>query len=127
MKRRVLLFATVAVSTPLCGCSELSSEPEGEGTEVEVIPTNSTEKRIDLDVAIFSKDGDTLLEHSYSLPAGHSDESQGVENRVGHVEVSLDGGDVVRHDYSPDLDVSCEGEDVQIWVQPDGIEFAYSC
>ena len=73
-------------------------------------------------------DGSLLLDHTYTLPGGKGDESKGVENRVSHLVVSLDGENDIRHEYAPDVG-NCprEGEDVQILVEPDGISFAYSC
>lgn len=133
MNRRALLYVTgtASLSLSLCGCLGVGGG-EGEGTEVEIIPSNSRDERIRLDVTVGAKDGTMLLEHSYSLAPGHASESQGVENRVGYVEVSLDDGNVVRHEYNPTFSSSgfeChrDGEDVQIIVQPSGIEFTYSC
>jgi hypothetical protein len=131
MNRRALLYAAGAASVGLCGCLGVGGR-EGEGTEVEIIPSNSLDERIRLDVTVGAKDGTVLLDHSYSLAPGHASESQGVENRVGYVEVSLNGGNVVRHEYDPTFSSSgfeChrDGEDVQINVTPNGINFTYSC
>lgn len=128
MKRRALLSTALGSSTVISGCLGIGGERAGEGTTVEIIPSNSTERQISLDVAVYSTDGSLLLDHSYSLPAGHSDESLGVENRVDYLVVSLDGEDEIRHEYDPDVDIcSRDGEDVQIIVEPEGITFAYSC
>lgn len=128
VKRRALLSAALGSSLLVPGCLGPLGGPEGEGTTVEIVPTNTTDERIALDVAVYARDGTSLLDHSYSLPAGHSDESRGVENRVDHLVVSLNGGEAVRHEYRPDVDAcSRDGEDVVIVVEPDGISFAYSC
>jgi len=112
----------------MAGCLDLGGKQRGEGTTVEIIPSNNTNQQISLDVTVYAADGSLLLEHSYSIPAGHSDESQGVENRVDHLVVSLNGGEPVRHEYDPDVDIcSRDGEDVQIIVESEGITFAYSC
>jgi len=128
VKRRALLSAVFGSTVVASGCLGVGSERDGEGTTVEIIPTNGTDRRLSLDVAVYATDGSLLLDHSYSLPAGHSDESQGVEDRVSHLLVSRTGGDGVRHGYDPDVEIcSREGEDVQIMVEPRGITFAYSC
>lgn len=112
----------------ISGCLGPDGEQSGEGTTVEIIATNRTNQRISLSVAVYAEDGPLLLDHSYSLPEGHSDESQGVENRVDNLVVSRSGGDEIRHEYEPDVDIcSRDGEDVQIIVEPDDIRFAYSC
>lgn len=112
----------------MSGCLGAPGEQGGEGTTVELIPSNNTNQQISLNVAVYSTDSFLLFDHTYSLAAGHSDESQGVENRVDHLVVSLDGGDQMRHEYDPDVDIcSRDGEDVQIIVELEGITFAYSC
>ena len=95
---------------------------------VETIPSNNTDQRISLDVAVYAIDSSLILDHTYSLPAGHTSESQDVENRVDHLVVSLDGGGRVIHEYDPGIDI-CErdGEDVQIMIESEGIRFVYSC
>lgn len=126
VKRRALL-ATALGSSLLTGCLE-TGEASGEGTTVEIIPTNDTDNRISLDVAVYATDGSLLLDHTYSLQAGHSDESQGVEDDVDHLLVSVDGGEQIRYEYDPDVEIcSHDGEDVQIMVDPEGVSFAYSC
>jgi len=127
MQRRALLSSVFSGGVLMAGCLGVGEE-QGEGTTVEIIPRNHTAQQIALDVAVYARDDSLLLEHSYSLPAGHSDESQGVENRVSHLFVSLNGGDQRRHEYAPDVDIcSRDGEDVQIIVESDGLNFAYSC
>jgi hypothetical protein len=110
------------------GCLNSDEEQNGEGTTVEIIPNNRTDHQISLDVTVYATDGSLLLDHSYSLPAEHSDESRGVENRVDYLTVSVDDRDRLRHTYDPDIDIcSRDGEDVQILVERDDITFAYSC
>lgn len=112
----------------MSGCLSLGGEQGGEGTTVEIIPTNSTNQEISLDVAVYATDGSLLLDHTYSLDAGHADESQGVENRVDYIIVSLNGGEQLRHEYDPDVEIcSRDGEDVQIRVEPGDITVTYSC
>lgn len=130
MKRRTLLSTGIGSSIFTCGCLNAGGVRErgGEGTTVEIIPSNHTDQQISLDVGVYATDSSLLLDHTYSLPAGHADESQGVENRVDHLVVSLNGRDQVRHQYSPDFDgCARDDEDVQIIVEPEGITFAYSC
>lgn len=128
MKRRALLSTCLCSNLVMAGCLDVGGEQSGEGTTVEIIPSNNTNQQISLDVTVYSADDSLLLEHSYSISAGHSDESQGVENRVDHLVVSLNGGEPVRHEYDPDVDIcSRDGEDVQIIVESEGITFAYSC
>ena len=128
MKRRALLSTFLGSSILMSGCLGVVGEQGGEGTTVEIIPSNNTNQQIVLDVAVYATDGSLLLDHSYSLPAGHADESQSAQNRVDHLVVSLNGGDQVRHEYDPDVDICTrDGEDVQIIVEPEGITFAYSC
>ena len=128
MKRRALLSAALGSGLVTSGCLGIGGASTGEGTTVEIIPTNLTSHRVSLDVAVYATDGSLLLDHSYSLPAGHSDESRGVEDRVDHLVVSLDGGDRTEHEYDPDIDIcSRGGEDVQILIDPDGVRFEYSC
>lgn len=128
MKRRALLSTALCSSIIVSGCLTIGGEQGGEGTTVEIIPSNNTDHRISLDVAVYATDGSLLLDHSYSLPAGHSDESQGVEDRVDHVVVSRTGRNQLKHEYDPDVGIcSGDGEDVQIMVDPEDITFAYSC
>lgn len=128
MQRRALLSTALGSSVVLSGCFGIGETRDGEGTTVEIVPTNKTSRRIALDVAVYATDSSLLLDHSYSLPAGHADESQGVENRVDYLVVSLDGGEGIRHEYDPDLNIcSRDGEDVQIAVEPEGLRFTYSC
>ncbi len=128
MKRRALLSTALGCSPILTGCLGFDREQSGEGTTVEIIPRNHTNQQVSLSVAVYATDGSLLLDHTYSLPGGHGDESQGVENRVDHLIVSRDGGDEIRHEYEPDVDnCSRDGEDVQILVEPEDIWFAYSC
>ncbi|WP_154020996.1 hypothetical protein [Haloarcula sp. CBA1127] len=130
MKRRALLSTALGCSLTITGCLGLDGERSGEGTTVEIIPRNHTDQQVSLSVAVYARDGSLLLDHSYSLSAGHGDESQGVENRVDHLVVSRDGRDEIRHEYEPagdDLLCSHDGEDVQILVEPEDIRFAYSC
>lgn len=127
MKRRALLATALGSSLIVSGCFA-GGKQSGEGTTVEIIPSNTTDRRVALDVAVYATDGSLLLDHSYSLPAGHSDESQGVENRVGHIVAAVNGETQRRHEYDPDVDIcSRDGEDVQVIVDSDGISFAYSC
>lgn len=128
VNRRAFLSAALGSSLIVSGCLGVGEDQSGEGTTIEIIPSNNTARQITLDVAVYATDGSLLLDHSYSLPAGHADESQGVENRVDYLVVSLTGGDRMRHEYDPDVDTcSRDGEDVQIMVEPEGITFAYSC
>ena len=128
MKRRALLTTALGSSLVTAGCLGVGDGPAGEGTTVEIIPTNDTDQEISLDVAVYATDGSLLLDHSYSVAPEHSDESQGVENRVDYLVVTLNGETQTRHEYDPDVDIcSRDGEDVQIMVMPEGISFAYSC
>ncbi|NHN61219.1 MULTISPECIES: hypothetical protein [Halorussus] len=128
MKRRAFLSTALGSSLIISGCLGVGGGQSGEGTTVEIIPTNNTNQQITLDVAVYATDSSLLLDHSYSLLPEHADESQGVENRVDHLVVSLNGGDQIRHEYDPDVDIcSRDGEDVQIVIKPEGITFAYSC
>ena len=126
MKRRALLSTALWSSIIVPGCLDVKGG--GEGTTVEIIPSNTTDRQISLNVAVYATDGALLLDHTYALPAGHSDESQGVDDRVDHLVVSLNGGDQIKHEYDPDVDTcSRAGEDVQIVVKPEDISFTYSC
>ena len=128
MKRRALLSTCLCSNIIMAGCLHIGGKQGGEGATVELIPTNNTDQRISLDVTVYAADDSLLREHSYSIPAGHSDESQGVENRVDHLVVSLNGREPVRHEYDPDVDIcSRDGEDIQIIVESEAITFAYSC
>lgn len=128
MKRRALLSTALGSTIVVSGCLGVDGGQEGEGTTVEIIPRNHTDREISLQVAVYAMDGSLLLDHTYILPGGKGDESKGVDNRVSHLVVSLDGEDDIRHEYTPDVDnCSQEGEDVQILVEPEGISFAYSC
>ncbi|MFC7216285.1 hypothetical protein ACFQO4_19690 [Saliphagus sp. GCM10025334] len=128
MKRRSLLSTALGSSIVISGCLGVGGEQSGEGTIVEIIPSNNTDQQISLEIAVYATDDSLLLDHSYSLPAGHSDESRGVEDRVDHLVVSLNGEDEIRHEYDPDVDIcSRDGEDVQIIIESEGITFPYSC
>jgi hypothetical protein len=128
MKRRAILSTALGSCVLIPGCLSVGGGREGEGTTVEIIPTNSTNQEISLDVAVYATDGSLLLDHTYSLGAGHTDESQGVDDRVDYLMVSLNGGERLRHEYDPDVGIcSRDGEDVQIRVEPEEITFTYSC
>ncbi len=128
MRRRALLSTALGSSPIISGCLGVGGKQGGEGTTVEIIPTNQTNQQITLNVAVYATDSSLLLDHSYSLPPEHANESQDVKNRVDHLVVSLNGGDQIRHEYDPDVDICLrDGEDVQIIVKPEGISFAYSC
>ena len=125
--RALLASLSSATSTiPLSACLDTAGA-EGEGTTVEIIPTNLTTEEVTLSVAVYSTTSERLLDHTYSLPPEHSDESQGVMDDVGYLTVSTGSREEVRHEYDPSLDIDCEGEDVQIMVTAERIEFAYSC
>lgn len=128
MQRRALLVSVSGASStlPLSGCLGTSGG-EGEGTTVEIIPTNETAEAVTLGVTVYSTTGELLLEHTYRLPPDHTDESQGVPDDVAHLTVSTERHGELRHEYDPNLDIDCEGEDVQIMVTGTGIEWAYSC
>ena len=126
MNRRRLLRTAAAAGTlaALAGCSNAR---EGEGSEVEIIPTNATDERREVTVEVESTDGTLLLNHTYDMEPGTSDESRGVEDDVAAVRASSPGIGEASTEYAPDVDCSRPGEDVQIRVAPDGITFAYSC
>jgi hypothetical protein len=126
MQRRALLTAALGSTLVTAGCLGVD-ETEGEGTTVEIIPSNRTSQQVTLDVEVYATDGSLLLEHTYSIQPGHADESQGVEDRVDYLLVTLNG-ETTRHEYDPDIDIcSRAGEDVQLLVGADGLSFEYSC
>lgn len=128
MKRRTLLSTIFGSSVLVSGCLSIDGVQDGEGTTVEIIPRNSTDEAVSLNVAVYATEGSLLLDHTYSLEAGVADESKGVENRVDHLIVSLNGGEQRKHEYDPDVDIcSRDGEDVQIRVESEGVTFTYSC
>ncbi|TQQ80112.1 hypothetical protein [Halonotius roseus] len=128
MKRRALLSTALGTTIVTFGCLGVGRGQDGEGTTVEIIPRNHTDQEVSLQVAVYAMDGSLLLDHTYVLPGGQGDESKGVENRVDHLVVSIDGGSKRRHEYAPNtINCSRDGEDVQILVESDGISFAYSC
>jgi hypothetical protein len=125
--RRTLLGSAVSLSLgALAGCV---SAPAGEGNEVEIIPSNETDERRQVTVEVEATDGTLLLNHTYDMEPGTSDESRGVENDVASVRASSPGvGEAsTEYDSDPDLDCPNDAEDVQIRVAPDGITFAYTC
>lgn len=128
MKRRTLLFTVLGSSVLVSGCLSVGGEQDGEGTAVEIIPTNSTDEEVSLDVAVCATDDSLVLDHTYSLEAGHANESKDVENRVDYLIVSLNGGKQLGHEYDPDAGIcSRDGEDVQIRVESEGVTFTYTC
>lgn len=128
MRRRALLhtLGTSSLAAFCAGCLGATGQ-SGEGTTVEIIPNNRTDEEVTVDVSVYSTDGTQLLEHTYTLRPGHSDESQGVRNDVGYVTVSTTQHGRVRHEYDPDAGLDCDGQDVQILVNEDAIDFAYTC
>lgn len=125
MKRRHLLRSAASLSAlgALAGCS---SARQGEGNEVEILPANATDERREVTVEIGSTEGSLLLNHTYDMEPGTSDESRGVEDDVAAVRASSPGIGEASTEYDPDVDCSRPGEDVQIRVAPDGISFSYS-
>lgn len=124
MYRRTLLGSAVSLSLgALAGCV---SAPEGEGNEVEIIPSNETDERRQVTVEVASTEGTLLLNHTYELDPDETDESRGVEDDVASVSVRVPGIGEASTEYDPDVDCG-GGEDVGIRVLPDGIEFYYSC
>jgi hypothetical protein len=125
VKRRRLLGSAASL-VALAGCSSDPSGPSGEGTEVEIIPSNQTDERREVTVEVEATDGTLLLNHTYDMDPGTSDESRGVEDDVAAVRASSPGVGEASTEYDPDVDCG-GGEDVQIRVAPEGITFAYSC
>lgn len=128
MKRRALLSTALGSGVLLSGCLRVGGEQGGEGTTVEIIPSNATDQDISLTVAVYATDGSLLLDHTYSIDAGQTASSQSVEDRVDHLLVSPNDGEQLRHEYAPDVEIcSRDGEDVQIIFEPEEITFAYTC
>ena len=124
-RRRLLRSAaSSAALLTLAGCA---GGPGGEGSEVEIIPSNRTDERREVTVEVESTEGTLLLNHTYDMEPGTSDESRGVEDDVARVRASSPGIGEASTEYDPDVDCSNPGEDVQILVGPDDISFAYSC
>ncbi len=93
---------------------------------MEILPANATDERREVTVEIGSTEGSLLLNHTYDMEPGTSDESRGVEDDVAAVRASSPGIGEASTEYDPDVDCSRPGEDVQIRVAPDGISFSYS-
>jgi hypothetical protein len=131
VRRRQFLGSAASLATlaTLAGCSGGPDGPAGEGTEVEIIPSNRTEERREVTVEVEATDGTLLLNHTYDMEPGTSDESRGVEDDVARVRASSPGLGEASTEYAPDPDLGCsrDGEDVQILVGPDDITFAYTC
>jgi hypothetical protein len=81
LQRRARLSAVLSSSVVLSGCLDTGVGQGGEGTIVEISPVDRTNHQIALEVAVDATDDSLLLAHSSDLPAGHSDGSQGVEDR----------------------------------------------
>ena len=120
------MLGSVATVGTLAGCV---SAPAGEGREVEIVPSNETEERREVTVEVEATDGTLLLNHTYDMEPGTSDESRGVEDDVASVRVRSPGIGEASTEYDPDPELDCPngGEDVQIRVAPGGISFSYSC
>ncbi|MFC6973969.1 hypothetical protein ACFQL1_03675 [Halomicroarcula sp. GCM10025709] len=120
-------FLAAVGAGAVAGCAGIDSGPEGEGDTVEIIPVNESEDPVTLAVRVEDADGEALMSRVYDLPAGHADESEGVDTPPATVVAFTQDGRSNEWAYEPRPDLDCPGQDVGIRVSADGIEPWYSC
>ena len=126
MKRRALLAATLTASVPLCGCAENSDDRQKEQT-VQLDATNLTDEQVSIVVRIFSVNNSLMFEEAKTFPASHGFGLEQLKDSIGHLELSLDGGEAIRHDYSPTYEDSCDGKNLHIKIGASTVDFDYYC
>ena len=129
-RREVLSVAGAAASVLVSGCSDsvLSNDSEGEGDTIEIMVENRTEDLATIGVRIEDDEGELLVSHVYELEPGHLDSSAGIETTPSTVTVFTPAGNSATWQYTPDLDIDCDGEDIGITLQADGsIDSWYAC
>ncbi|WP_254521590.1 hypothetical protein [Natrinema caseinilyticum] len=73
-------------------------------------------------------DGASLFSRVYELAPGQLDSSAGIEPTPATVTVFTPDGVSATWEYTPDLDVDCDGEDIGITLLSDGsIDSWYAC
>jgi hypothetical protein len=126
-RRGFLAAVSAGAVGAIAGCGGIDSGPEGEGDTVEIIPVNESETAVTLAVRVEDDDGEPLMSRVYDLPAGHADESAGVDTPPATVVAFTQDGRSNEWAYDPDVGLNCPGQDVGIRVLADGIEPWYSC
>lgn len=129
-RRDVLAAVGVIASIPISGCSDRigSDGPEGEGDTIEIMVENRTDDRAAIGVRVEDDDGELLFSRVYELEPGHLDSSAGIETTPATVSVFTPEGVSATWEYTPDLGMDCEGEDIGITLQSDGsIDSWYAC
>ena len=129
-RRHLLATIGTVVGAGISGCNTLESSdgPEGEGETIEIILTNATADPSTIAVRVEDDDGNPLFSRVYELDPHHSDESAGIETRPSTVRAFTPGGTAAEWDYDPDIDMQCEGKDIQIMLTSDNLfELSYSC
>jgi len=126
----VLALLGVIASTAVSGCSDsvLSTGSEGEGETTEIMVENRTEERATIGVRVADNEGKRLFSRVYKLESGHLDSSAGIEATPATVAVFTPDGVSATWEYSPNLDIDCEGEDIGITLRSDNsIDSWYAC
>lgn len=129
-KRELLATISAIVATLLSGCSNLvlSHSSEGEDDTIEIMVENRTDDRAEIGVRVEDDDGAALYSRVYDLEPGHLDSSAGIETPPATVTAFTPEGTSATWDYTPDLDLDCDGEDIGITLQSDGsIDSWYAC
>lgn len=129
-RRELLATISVIVSTLLSGCSNpiLSSGSEGEGDTIEIMVENRSDELTEIGVRVEDDDGAMLFSRVYELEPGHLDSSASIETTPATVTVFTPEGVSATWEYTPDLDMDCDGEDIGLTLLPDGsIDSWYAC
>ena len=120
MKRRAFLSTALAATVLLSGCQQ--------GTQpVALEARNFTDQPVSVDLHVFSADESVLYEHSDTLAAHQTYELTELDGAISHLELSVDDGETVRHEYNPTFEESCEGKLLYIGVHPNQPDFDYHC
>ncbi|SDN26955.1 hypothetical protein SAMN04487949_3784 [Halogranum gelatinilyticum] len=116
-RRRLLATLGTAGLTGLAGCGS-SSELEGEGDTIEIMPRNGTDETQQIAIRIEDSDGTTVFSHVYELEPDHLSESEGVSPDADPTRISVfvAGGPNETFRYHPD-------DETRRTCQRDGIDF----
>lgn len=129
-RREVLATSSVLAVPLLSGCSDFTfpTGSEGEGETIEIMVENRTDEPAVIAVRIEADDGAMLFSQVYELEPGHLDSAGGIETIPETVSVFTPEGVSATWEYSPDLEMECDGEDIGITLRSDGsIDSWYAC
>lgn len=120
----------MTAAIPISGCSDplLSNGAEREDDTIEIMVENRTDELAEIGVGVEHEDERMLFSRVYELEPGHLDLSAGIETTPETVTAFTPEGTSTTWEYTPDVDLDCEGKDIGITLQSDSsIDSWYAC